>query len=332
MNLDQLKTILKSFRKKKVLVVGDVMVDHYLWGSVERISPEAPVPVVEVSKEEYRLGGAANVALNIKALGAEPFLIGVTGNDSNYSRICHLMKDKQIQSDYLLKDSKRPTTLKSRIIAHSQQVIRIDHESKSDIEDDKVSELVNIFHDLSDNIDVIVLQDYNKGVLTPQVIRFIIEEANKKGIIVAVDPKFKNFFEYKNCTIFKPNLAELQKNTGYPIENDYCMDQAAENILTKLQAAVLIVTRGEKGLTIYQKSKKRHDTPTFAQQIFDVSGAGDTVISTVSLSLSCGVNINQAAEIANHAAGAVCSKIGIQPAYYEDIVDSYIKYNKLCIK
>lgn len=325
MNINELHKALEAFRSKKVLVIGDVMVDHYLWGTVERISPEAPVPVVDVDKEEYRLGGAANVALNIKSLGATPYLLGITGNDRYHQILSSLLDSSDISSDYLLSDSERPTTLKSRIIAHGQHIIRIDNETKDGLGANMIKQILSLFLSLIDGIDCIILQDYNKGLLASDIITAVIETANKRNVEVAVDPKFKNFFEYRNCTIFKPNINELQKNSGIPIDCEENMDKAACKILDILNPTFLVVTRGEKGLSIYQKDVQRIDIPTFAHEIFDVSGAGDTVISTISLGHCSGLGIEEAALIANHAAGTVCSKVGIHPVLPEDIIKSLNK-------
>jgi D-glycero-beta-D-manno-heptose-7-phosphate kinase len=326
MTLQIVQDIVKDFQRKKIIVVGDVMLDHYLWGKVERVSPEAPVPVVDMYNEEYRLGGAANVVYNLKALGAEPFLIGLTGDDGNRQRIKQILDDCAINSSYLLADEGRPTTIKSRIIAQNQQMVRIDYESKKDIDKHKEDQVIRLFVDLAENADGVIFEDYNKGILTKRVISKLIEKAQQKKLIITVDPKFKNFFNYTGCTIFKPNLSELQKNTGKPIETDTDLNSAAEILLKKLKPKYLVITRGEKGLAVFDDSSHRTDIPTFAQQVFDVSGAGDTAISVLTLALCSGAEINSAAVIANHAAGAVCGKIGIQPVYPEEIFSSFQKY------
>ncbi len=329
MDLNELKRILASFQEKKIAVIGDVMLDHYLWGKVERISPEAPVPVVDVETEEYRLGGAANVVYNLKALGAIPFPIGITGNDIYAEQIYAILQELEIESEALFKDTSRPTTRKSRIIAHHQQVVRIDYESRADCAEELEDKIIDNFRKSLSDLDGVIVQDYNKGLLTPRIIKEVIKIASVAGIPVAVDPKFKNFFNYRNTAIFKPNISELQKNTGLPIETAEDLDKAARVIMTKLDPEYLVITRGEKGLVIYTRKGKRYDIPTFAQEVFDVSGAGDTVISTLTLGLCSGVDIEKAAEIANHSAGAVCGKVGIQPAYRQDIIRSYKTYNKL---
>lgn len=322
----KLNQILDKFRGQRVLVIGDIMIDHYIWGDVDRISPEAPVPVVDVVKEEYRLGGAANVALNVKNLQAVTYMIGVTGED--IQDLSETVKASNLEDIYLIIDKLRPTTLKSRVIADNQQVVRIDRESKTAIPRDVEDEVITIVESLLANTDAIILEDYNKGMLTPRLIKSTINLALQNDVIVCVDPKFKNFYEYENCTLFKPNILELQKNSGIPIEKNDDMDEAARIVQEKIQCRYLIVTRGKKGLSIYQKNKKRVDIPTFAREIYDVSGAGDTVIGTVTLGLCSGLDIEDAALIANHAAGAVCSKVGINPVTAEEILNSFNNHKK----
>ncbi len=329
MNLGELTSIIDSYQGKKVAVIGDIILDHYLWGKVERISPEAPVPVVDVDKEEYRLGGAANVVYNLRALAAKPYPIGITGDDLYGEQIFAILQELGIDCDNLFRDKSRPTTRKSRIIAHQQQVVRIDYESRKDCCQELEERIVDSFKNMLPAIDGVVIQDYNKGLLTPKVIAEVLKMAADAEIPVAVDPKFKNFFLYRKATLFKPNIAELQKNTGLPVETEEELNQAARILMHKLDPEHLIITRGEKGMTVFSKKGNRTDIPTFAQEVFDVSGAGDTVISALILGLCAGVSIEKASLIANHSAGAVCGKFGIHPAYKEDIINSFKNYNKL---
>ncbi len=321
MNCENLGRTLERFKNIRIMVIGDVMIDHYLWGKVDRISPEAPVPVVDVVEEEFRIGGAANVALNIKTLEAIPYLVGVAGEDKK--TLSRALKKNGIEKSFLVTDKQRPTTIKSRIIANNQQVVRIDRESKIAISKTVENELIDHIESHLSKIDAVILEDYNKGLLTPNLIRSIIKTARQNNTIVCVDPKFKNFYEYEDCTLFKPNILELQKNSGIPIESEQTMDMAAGIVQEKIRCEHLIVTRGEKGLSLYTKDRQRVDIPTFAQEIYDVSGAGDTVISTITLGLCSGLNIETAALIANHAAGSVCSKIGIHPVTAKDILASF---------
>lgn len=326
-NLSELREILNGFKGKRIAVIGDMMVDHYLWGQVDRVSPEAPVPVVDVEREEYRLGGAANVVSNLKALGAEPYPIGVTGEDIYSDKLKSMLRDLHIESRYLIADQERVTTLKSRIIAHNQQVVRIDRESRRDINGKTEEKISEVLESLSSQLNGIIIEDYNKGLLTAGLIKQVLQTARKASIPVTVDPKFKNFFLYEKATIFKPNFAELQKNTGLPIENEKDFDYAAGVVMQKMKPRYLVITRGDKGLVIFKQTGERINIPTFAKEVFDVSGAGDTVISSLTLGLCSGLDIEKAALIANHSAGAVCGKIGIHPANPEDILESFREYN-----
>lgn len=319
---NRVKQILKEFSKKRILVVGDLMLDHYIWGGVERISPEAPVPVVDVKKEEYRLGGAANVVHNIKTLGAEPIVVGIVGND-RYTEICkNLLLEKGISAEYILTCETRPTTVKTRIVAHNQQIVRVDFEDRQEIDADMSIRVMQTIEAIIPTVDAVILEDYNKGLLTDSIIVEIIKQARLYNKPVTVDPKFKNFFSYRQCTVFKPNFSELQKNMGIGIETEEEFIQTAHTLMERIQSEYLLITRGERGLTIFSRDKKEVVIPTFAREVYDVSGAGDTVISTMTLCLVSGCNIYDSAYIANHAAGAVCGKQGIAPAYPKDIIQS----------
>jgi len=321
--LPEVNEILESIRGRRVIVMGDIMLDHYLWGKTERISPEAPVPVVEVKREEYRLGGAANVVHNIASLGAVPLVIGLTGNDDRAAVMRTLLQEQGIDPAYLVADGTRPTTLKSRVIAQHQQVVRVDFESTAPLSPELEDVVIGRLEALLSMADAVLLEDYNKGLLTERVIRRVIELCNQRDVIVTVDPKFRNFFAYEGCTVFKPNVRELETNLGTAVETEQEFLLAAMELLHRIRCGHLIITRGEKGLTIFTPGYEPIHIPTFAQEVFDVSGAGDTVISTLTLCLAAGCNIRRAAIVANHAAGSVCGKVGIHPARPEDIVASF---------
>ncbi len=322
MEIKNLRSILMTFKEKKVMVIGDIMLDHYIYGSVDRISPEAPVPVLEVNKEEYRLGGSGNVADNLRSLGASVKIIGLVGADSAGDEIMKLLQAKGIDTTGILTSETRPTTLKTRIIAHQQQIVRIDKEEHSDISEELENQVLEIVKYHLPEVDAIIIEDYNKGLLTKQLIESIICFGNEAGKLIAVDPKFKNFFDYRNCSIFKPNFAELQKNLGVLIESEEQFQQAVSALQNKIEAKYLVITRGEKGLNIFSNENDMISIPTFAREIYDVSGAGDTVISTLTLGLIAGCDIETAATIANHAAGVVCGKMGTSVAYPQEIIDS----------
>jgi D-glycero-beta-D-manno-heptose-7-phosphate kinase len=322
MDIQKLKAILEAFKQKKILVIGDVMLDHYIHGSVERISPEAPVPVLEVKKEEYRLGGSGNVADNLISLGAGVKIVGLIGDDVSGKQIIKLFQNKGIDTTGLLVSNTRPTTLKTRIIAHQQQIVRIDKEEHSDISAELERQVLELIKARITEVDAIIIEDYNKGLLTRQLIESIILIGNKENKPVAVDPKFKNFFAYRNCTIFKPNFAELQKNLGILIESEEQFCEAVAVLEEKINAEFLVITRGEKGLSVFSHEKDMISIPTFAREIYDVSGAGDTVISALTLGLVSDCDVRTAATLANHAAGVVCGKMGTSVAYPQEIIDS----------
>lgn len=310
----RLNEISKSFANKKVAVVGDMMLDCYFWGDVKRISPEAPVPVVEIDDEFFRFGGAANVALNILTLGAVPFPLGVIGDDNDGKIFSNLLSDRGVDPSGMIIDSSRPTTAKTRVIAGKQHIVRIDKESKQTIKKSVEKKILERFKSELNSIDAIILQDYNKGVLTPKLIKEIIALANEKNIIVTVDPKFDNFFTYKNVTVFKPNRKETEDVLGRRLLNDSEVSRAGNDLLNKLTPEYVLLTLGEKGVVLFDKKKKREiRIPTKARKVSDVSGAGDTVISTLTVALTGNTKIEEAAYLANYAGGLVCEEVGIVP-------------------
>ena len=313
MKIKRLNELKKKFSGLKIAVIGDLMLDCYYWGSVKRISPEAPVPVVEVDNEFYRFGGAANVAYNLIKLGAYPLPFGVIGSDNFGSIFSSLLAEANISSDYLVCDETRPTTAKTRILAHNQHVLRIDKESTTSISRDIQAKLLRKFEESIDDIDGIILQDYNKGVLTPSLIKKIIAIANKKNKLITVDPKFHNFFSYKNVSVFKPNRKEAEDVLGMKIRTSQDVTEAGKKLLVKLNAKHVLLTLGEGGIAVFEKGKEEKRMPTKARKVSDVSGAGDTVISTLTVALAAGANIYEASFLANYAAGIVCEEPGIVP-------------------
>ena len=322
--LDDLK---KSFDGKRIAVIGDMMLDGYFWGDVKRISPEAPVPVLEVEEEFFRFGGAANVALNILLLGGMPLPIGVIGYDNYGTIFSSLLKEKNISDDGIIVDDERPTTTKTRVIANSQHVVRIDKESKSYLTDKTEKKLSMHLANIANGLDGIILQDYNKGVLTPLLINNIISLANKRDILITVDPKFENFFEYKNVTVFKPNRKETEAVLGTRIKSDEDVSLAGKELLHKLNAKYILLTLGEGGIAVFEKGDKEKRMPTKARKVADVSGAGDTVISTLTIGLAAGADIYEASVLANYAAGIVCGEVGIVPIEKEKLFEIVLKDN-----
>ena len=289
MNSSELKNIFNSFNGKKVLLIGDAMIDAYMWGSINRMSPEAPVSVVDIEKYEIRLGGTANCALNIKALGAEPILCSVLGKDINGDQFSQLMKDANLSEKGIILSDERKTTVKTRVISEGKHQLRIDEEDTHPLEIEE--EFLKNIHQLLENTDVVILQDYNKGVLTKKIIAEVISEAKRREIPTIVDPKKENFLEYKDCDIFKPNLKEIKE--GMEIEFNEKIDSELEGATYKLKqelnAKGILLTLSSDGICMNSDEGFVH-TPAYGGSVVDVSGAGDTVISVASLLLSEGVS------------------------------------------
>jgi len=316
---NRLKELKENFNNKKIAVIGDMMLDSYFWGDVKRISPEAPVPILEVENEFYRFGGAANVALNIQKLNGNPLPIGVIGYDNHGTIFSSLLNEAGITEDGIIIEDGRPTTTKTRVIADSQHVVRIDKESKNYLNKEAEKKIYNLFKSKISEIDAVILQDYNKGVLTAKLIDQIINIANKNNVLITVDPKFNNFFDYKNVTVFKPNKKEAEDVMGIKIKNDMDISNTGKKLLSELNADNVLLTLGEEGIAIFQKNKKEKRMPTKARKVADVSGAGDTVIATLTMSLAAGADILEASFLANYAGGLVCEEVGIVPIEIEHL-------------
>jgi len=317
--------LFQGFNYKKVLIVGDAMIDAYMWGEIKRISPEAPVPVVEVKKHENRLGGAANVALNLKALGANPILCSVIGTGERGVLFEKLMKESNLSTEGILSTNKRKTTIKTRVIAENKHQLRIDEEETSPIV--QVEEFLKLTIGLINDVDVIILQDYNKGVLTPEIIERVIDSANKKGIPTIVDPKKLNFNSYKNCTIFKPNLAEIKAGmkVDFDANNISKIEKATSKLRTQLSAKGILLTLSEKGICINSEKEFKY-TPAFKRNIIDVSGAGDTVISVASLCLASNMDYTDLSVLSTLAGGIVCEEVGVVPINKEKLLTQALKH------
>lgn len=310
----QLKELFNSFEKIKVLVIGDVMLDSYIFGKVDRISPEAPVPVVAVKKYENHLGGAANVAINIQALGAVPVLCSVLGEDETAEKFRSILNNLKISSEGLLSLSSRKTTLKTRVIGNNHQLLRIDEEMTSSLntgEEQKLIEKVNLVLN-KNKIDMIIFEDYDKGVLSRNVIQQIIISAKEKNIPVAADPKKRNFDDYDGVTLFKPNFGELQLGlkTDIPDLKAETISKFVSVYQEKKNISFMMVTLSEHGV-YYSSNKESGIVPAHVRNIADVSGAGDTVISVAALCLAAGLGLKQTAELSNLAGGLVCEKVGV---------------------
>lgn len=324
---EYLLNIFDSFNEQKVLIIGDVMIDSYLWGKVERISPEAPVPILNIQKRENRLGGAANVALNIKALGATPILCSVIGKDQHEQLLLDLLKDSEMSTMGILSSNERVTTVKTRLIGHQQHLFRIDDEDDSPLSASLNKELsekiINIIS--SEKISVIIFEDYDKGVIQKELIEKIVSLANEKKIPVVVDPKKRNFLFYKNVQLFKPNIKELKE--GLKIDFDHYnhphLIDAAKKLKEHLSSEMVMITLSEQGILLLNDEEAKI-SPAHIRSISDVSGAGDTVISVAALGLAIGMPAIEFSELANLAGGLVCEKVGVVPIDKNELLNEAI--------
>jgi len=296
----------------RIAVVGDLMLDKYIWGDVERISPEAPVPVVRLSGESTNLGGAANVAANVSALGAEALIYGVVGDDPEGIQLLALMQRNKFDTGGVVTAESRSTVVKTRIIAGSQHVVRIDRESVNSLEHSTERKLLVRFRAALGGLKAVILEDYNKGVLTTNLIHEIIDACHAAHIPVGVDPKRENFWSYKGADVFKPNLRELEYAVARPLKSDEDLISAGNEIKERLEIKHLLVTRGREGMALFTNGEV-HLIQTQAQRVHDVSGAGDTVIATIMTVLAGGADIFEAAALANCAAGIVIAEVGAVP-------------------
>ncbi len=318
----EINNIFDGFQNQRALIIGDVMIDAYYWGNTERISPEAPVPVVSVSNSESRLGGAANVALNVQALGAAPILCSVIGKDAKGDEFLELLQRQGLSTEGIVQFDSRQTTVKTRIISQQQHLLRIDEEMSHPLLDLESEALVKRIAQLIQNnqIDVIIFEDYDKGVITPQLIEAVVQLAKVNSIPTTVDPKKRNFLAFSGVTLFKPNLKELREGLNTPITNRSAaeLDQAAHILQEELGIAFALITLSELGVYTYNGSKGQI-IPAHIRDISDVSGAGDTVIAVASLCLAQGVSIHTLAGLANLAGGLVCEKVGVVPIDKENL-------------
>jgi rfaE bifunctional protein kinase chain/domain len=331
MTVKAIENLFESFKNKNVLIIGDVMVDAYLIGTVDRISPEAPVPVVSVTGRNSRMGGAANVALNISALGATPYLCSVIGNDIRGDEFVGLLEQNNMSSAGIIRSKSRPTTTKFRVLGNNVQMLRVDEEVTHYINRHEEKELVEKINELIENekIDAIIFEDYDKGSITPNLIRTIVKMATKKDIIITVDPKKRNFNHYNNLTLLKPNLKELKEGLGIELENGdiHSIRDSAMDLLRNSNLAILMVTLSEHGVLICEKNFQTH-IPANVRNIADVSGAGDTVISSLTLALTAGMSPVDAAKLSNLAGGLVCEEIGVVPVNKDKLMQEAKKILK----
>ncbi len=305
---------IEKLKRGKVAVVGDLICDKYVIGRVERISPEAPVPVVRVEKETYYLGGASNVALNLKSLGCEVHLFGVVGNDTCGKRLTNMIREKGLSTEKILTLEDRPTTLKTRVIAQSQQIVRFDREKILRIDKKHAFELVRGVKE--SGVNAVIVSDYGKGVVSD----YLIEELKKLGVFIAVDPKIKNAYAYKGVDIITPNLKEAEEISGVEIASfKNGLELAAKKIIKKTGCKYLLITEGERGMSLFDKDGLILKQPSKARDVYDVTGAGDTVIAVLTAAISSGFDIKDAVRLSNAAAGVVVGKMGTATLTLEEL-------------
>ena len=323
---DQLHHRLEAMRGARIAVLGDLMLDRYLWGSVNRISPEAPVPVVEIEDESEQFGGAANVANNILGLGATAIPLGVIGNDSSGQRLLELLKNAGCVTDGVFVDPERPTTIKTRVIAHSQHVVRTDRESKRDLSAELQERLFQFAAKIIDTVDALLVEDYNKGMIVQPLLTRVIELARHHGKITTIDPKFNHFFDYRQVSVFKPNRKETEEVLGMKLTSPENVRKAGVELLKRLGCENVLITLGERGMMLFEQSGAAHEIPTRARHVHDVSGAGDTVIGTLTVALASGASIIEAATLANYAAGVVVGEVGAVPIDRDKLVAAILDH------
>jgi D-glycero-beta-D-manno-heptose-7-phosphate kinase len=320
---DRLATLLEAARDRRVIVVGDAMLDVYLRGDVERISPEAPVPVVRVHERRYALGGAANVAHNVVALGARCDLVAAVGADRGGEMLRSMLRAIDADGSALV-EVDRPTTTKTRVVARSQQLVRVDEEDDADLSAQEVDRLLSAIHAAIDRGDALVLEDYNKGLLVPRVIGAAIGAARQRGIPIVVDPKYRNFFLYRGATVFKPNRRELEAALGAAVDIDH--PEALPETFRRLGVEHLLLTLGERGMALLAPDGSVRRVPTVAREVYDVVGAGDTVTAYLAAILAAGGTVSEAAVIANYAAGVEVGKLGAATVTADEVLEAYDAY------
>jgi rfaE bifunctional protein kinase chain/domain len=327
-SISRLKQILSEFKNKNIAVLGDMMLDEYIIGEVDRISPEAPVPVVNVKTESYVLGGAANVINNLHNLGSKVTAFGIIGQDDTGKKLEKELEKKKIDTEGIIEDKDRPTIVKKRVIAHNQQLLRLDWENKKAIDLYMESRILEILRQKIDKIDALILSDYNKGFLTAGLVKELIKLANEKNKYIVVDPKPDNVLNYIGATSMTPNTKEaISCNNGKEIENEKDFETMGQKLREKLSLENILITRSEKGMSLFGKEEIK-SIPTFAKEVYDVTGAGDTVISVFTLAAASGASFYEAAKIANAAAGIVVGRIGTSTLTIDELVEFYSELYK----
>jgi rfaE bifunctional protein kinase chain/domain len=320
--LDHLQALVDRFAGRRLLVLGDLMLDHYLWGRCERISPEAPVPVVEVQKETSSLGGAGNVAANLTSLGAEPVLVGLVGEDDRSRQLFEAFADRGVDTRAIVRDPSRPTTMKTRIIAHSQQVVRADWESRADVEGKALKMLLATLERELPKCHGLIVSDYGKGVVIPETLDVSLAVARERGFAVSVDPKESHIDRYQGVSLLTPNQHEAGWVQGVRIRDEASLMEAGWGLQKRLDARCVLITRGAEGMSLFERGGRYTHLPTVAREVFDVTGAGDTVVSVAALALAAGADFPEACTLANHAAGVVIREVGTAACTPADLLAS----------
>jgi D-glycero-beta-D-manno-heptose-7-phosphate kinase len=317
-----LQALVARFAGRRIAVLGDCMVDRYLWGRVDRISPEAPVPVVEIERDSATLGGAGNVAANLAALGAVPVMLAVTGADDAGRELRASLALRGIATDGLIEDPSRPTTVKTRIVAHAQQVVRADRESRADVSGAALEALLDVLDREPARCEGLVVSDYGKGVVQPATLQVALGAAHARGIAVSVDPKESHIDAYRGASILTPNQHEAGFVQGVRIRDDASLMEVGWGLQRRLDAQAVLITRGPEGMSLFERAGRYTYLPTAAREVYDVTGAGDTVVSVVALALAAGAGFPAACHIANHAAGLVIREVGTATCTPEALIAS----------
>ena len=316
-----IKKIIPKLKGKKILVFGDLMLDEHIWSKVSRISPEAPVPIADVAKINHVPGGCGNVAVNIAALGGVPYLVGMIGRDSSADKLRRALKNAKVSDSNIIVDAKRPTILKSRVIAASQHVVRVDREDRTELPPALLKKVLNKVKAIIPKVDAIIISDYGKGMVTRDTAQKIIALARRHNKFVAVDPKGSDYSKYKGASIITPNLKETSEASGISIKDEKSLQRAGKLMLNKVKSPYFLITRGKDGMSLFSKKEVVY-IPAIPKEVFDITGAGDTVISTLSLAVAAKAEVKLASILANHAASVVVGKISTAPCYREELEEA----------
>ncbi|HOO90551.1 MAG TPA: D-glycero-beta-D-manno-heptose-7-phosphate kinase [Syntrophales bacterium] len=311
--------IISRFSDSKVLVVGDIMVDQFIWGKVSRISPEAPVPVVKVTSENLLLGGCANVLNNVFSMGGKVAVSGIVGSDDMGRWIIGKLKEMKIDTAGVIVEHDRPTILKTRVIAHNQQVVRFDREDQSPVTQDSLQGMLEYIESIQNDLGAVIISDYHKGVFSKELIRELRKITSERGIILCIDPKQSDFSLYRGCDLITPNHQETERALGTELENNDDITKGCKTLIKEFDFGAVLITRGEEGMSLFEHDGGVTHIPTVAREVFDVTGAGDTVIGVCALSIAAGATLKEASVLANHAAGIAVGKVGTAPVYQDEL-------------